>query len=150
MSITKATPLQSAGLLQLAIVSALLAFASSRVDAADDLVVSPTYLPDLVNASLDLLIDGERGIWHLVNEGAATWAQLARDVARLAGLDESLVRARPSTELGFLAPRPRNSALASERGWLMPPLDRALARCVGALTADSRATRDATASASSA
>jgi dTDP-4-dehydrorhamnose reductase len=32
------------------------------VDAADDLVVSPTYVPHLVHATLDLLIDGERGL----------------------------------------------------------------------------------------
>ena len=30
--------------------------------AAEDAVISPTYVPDLVNASLDLLIDGERGL----------------------------------------------------------------------------------------
>ena len=124
--------------------------AGEMVDAADDLTVSPTYLPDLVNAALDLLIDGERGIWHLANEGATTWAQLARDVARLAGLDESLVRGRPSSELGFLARRPLNSALASERGWVMPTLEGSLARCVNALIAAGRASRDETASTSSA
>ena len=31
-------------------------------------MVSPTYVPDLVHASLDLLIDGEHGLWHLANE----------------------------------------------------------------------------------
>ena len=34
---------------------------------ADDQIVLPTYLPDLVQASLDLLIDGETGVWHLTN-----------------------------------------------------------------------------------
>lgn len=29
--------------------------------AADDLVISPTYVPDLVNTALDLLLDGGRG-----------------------------------------------------------------------------------------
>src|SRR4051794_13949614 len=38
--------------------------------AAEDSVVAPTYVPDLVHASLDLLIDGERGIWHLANATA--------------------------------------------------------------------------------
>ncbi len=36
--------------------------------AAQDIIVSPTYVPDLVNASLDLLIDGETGLWHLANK----------------------------------------------------------------------------------
>lgn len=112
--------------------------AGETVDAADDLVVSPTYVPDLANAALDLLIDGERGVWHLVNGGSTTWAQLARDVARLAGLDESRVRPRAASELGLLARRPRNSALASERGWIMPSLDHALGRCVGALAGPRR------------
>jgi dTDP-4-dehydrorhamnose reductase len=97
------------------------------VDAADDLVVSPTYVPDLVHATLDLLIDGERGIWHLTNAGAVSWAELARAAARAAELDESLVRGRPHAELGLAARRPRNAALASERGWIMPPLEAALA-----------------------
>src|SRR3712207_8890966 len=45
--------------------------------AANDTVVSPTYVPDLVNACLDLLIDEESGVWHLANSGALTWAELA-------------------------------------------------------------------------
>ena len=38
--------------------------------AAADIVVSPTYVPDLVHATLDLLLDGETGLWHLANDGA--------------------------------------------------------------------------------
>jgi dTDP-4-dehydrorhamnose reductase len=109
------------------------------LDAADDLVVSPTYLPDLANAALDLLIDGERGVWHLANAGAVSWAELARRVARAAGHDpalvDALVRARPARELPFVAPRPRWSALGSERGTLLPSLDDALARFAAALPA---------------
>jgi dTDP-4-dehydrorhamnose reductase len=99
-----------------------------RFVAADDLIVSPTYVPDLVNASLDLLIDGERGIWHLANEGALSWAELARLAARRAGLDENLIEARPAASLEFVAPRAPYGALASERGQLLPPLEDALAR----------------------
>jgi dTDP-4-dehydrorhamnose reductase len=47
--------------------------------------------------------------------------------ARGAELDESLIRARPHTELGLTARRPRYAALSSERGYLMPPLQVALA-----------------------
>ena len=96
------------------------------VDAADDLVVSPTYVPHLVHATLDLLIDGERGIWHLANRGATTWAELARIAARGADLDDSLIRARSHTELGLSARRPRYAALGSERGSPMPSLDSAI------------------------
>lgn len=96
--------------------------------AADDALVSPTYVPDLVGASLDLLIDGERGLWHLSNAGAITWAELARLAARRAGLDPQLVEARPTVFLQLAAPRPLYSVLASERGQLLPTLEDALER----------------------
>ncbi|HEV2911750.1 MAG TPA: family 1 glycosylhydrolase [Pyrinomonadaceae bacterium] len=98
--------------------------------AAEDATISPTYVPDLVNASLDLLIDGERGIWHLANDGAITWAELARMVAGRAGLDASLVDARPTLSLGLKsAPRPLYSVLGSNRGHhLLRPLEDAVGR----------------------
>ncbi|HEY0406716.1 MAG TPA: sugar nucleotide-binding protein, partial [Pyrinomonadaceae bacterium] len=96
--------------------------------AASDAVVSPTYVPDLVNASLDLLIDDERGLWHLSNNGALTWAELARRVATLAGLNPQNVLARPTAQLHYAAPRPLYSVLGSERGRLLPTLEDAIAR----------------------
>ncbi|HEY9805073.1 MAG TPA: NAD(P)-dependent oxidoreductase, partial [Candidatus Obscuribacterales bacterium] len=96
--------------------------------AAEDAVVSPTYVPDLVNGTLDLLIDGECGIWHLANSGAIGWAELAQMVANLAGLDTAAIEARPTKDLGWLAPRPAYSALSSERGILLPSLDDAIDR----------------------
>ncbi|MBD1848692.1 family 1 glycosylhydrolase [Leptolyngbya sp. FACHB-711] len=96
--------------------------------AASDAIVSPTYVPDLVNVTLDLLIDGESGLWHLANEGAIAWADLAREAARLAGLDHTRIDARPAKELNWVAPRPVYSALTSERGVLLPDLEQAIGR----------------------
>jgi len=96
--------------------------------AASDLTVSPTYVPDLVHACLDLAIDGEAGIWHLANAGSVTWAELALTAAQAAGVDTSRLEAVPGAELGFTAERPRQVALTSERGVLLPALDNALAR----------------------
>lgn len=96
--------------------------------AADDAIVSPTYVPDLVHAVLDLLLDGEHGVWHLANDGAVSWADLVRRAAALAGLDAALVQGRPIDALALPARRPRWSVLGSERGALMPSLDDALAR----------------------
>lgn len=96
--------------------------------AAADAVFSPSYAPTLVDASLDLLIDDEAGLWHLACAGEASWAELARRAARGAGLDESLVRPLPLAELALPAPRPPYSALTSARGRLMPTLDEALDR----------------------
>ena len=96
--------------------------------AADDVVVSPTYVPDLAHASLDLLQDGERGIWHLANRGAVTWAELARRSAALVSADASRLIAASCEELRWTAARPRFSALGTHRGFALPELDDALAR----------------------
>ena len=95
--------------------------------AAEDAIVSPTYVPDLVHATLDLLIDGEHGLWHLANRGALSWADLAERSASLAGLSAARLIRCPSRALG-LAPRPLYSALGSERAHLLPPLEASLER----------------------
>lgn len=94
--------------------------------AADDTVISPTYVPDLVNATLDLLIDGECGIWHLANPEAIKWADFAKRVAQMAGMDASKVEVCSSAGLGLIAPRPTYSVLSSERGMLLPELEKSL------------------------
>jgi dTDP-4-dehydrorhamnose reductase len=96
--------------------------------AAEDLVVSPTYVPDLVNAVLDLLIDGEAGLRHLANPAAVSWADFARMVARAIDLDPGLVQGRPSASFGWAATRPNYAALGTERGLVMPPLEEAIGR----------------------
>jgi dTDP-4-dehydrorhamnose reductase len=96
--------------------------------AAYDVVISPTYVPDLVNVSLDLLIDRAAGIWHASNGEPLTWAELARRAAELAGVSTDTLEKCRSAELGLAANRPRYSALASARCRLMPPLEDALAR----------------------
>jgi dTDP-4-dehydrorhamnose reductase len=102
--------------------------------ASDAQVISPTYVPDLVDTSLDLLIDGESGIWHLANDGALTWAALARQVARRAGLDPTRVVVEPAVlQRELVAQRPRYSVLRSCRSTLLPSLDSALARCLNEL-----------------
>jgi dTDP-4-dehydrorhamnose reductase len=94
--------------------------------AAHDQRVSPTYVPDLVHASLDLLIDGADGVWHIANRGDTSWAELAAWAVSAAGLDRHLVIPVPGASLGHTAPRPRNVPLASERGAVMPTLEHAI------------------------
>ncbi|MEH2039168.1 family 1 glycosylhydrolase [Nostoc sp.] len=96
--------------------------------AAEDAIVSPTYVPDLVHTSLDLLIDGENGLWHLANKSAVAWSDLARLAAKKAGVSVSNLIALPTQELGWIAPRPAYSVLGSNRGELMPHLDNAISR----------------------
>ena len=103
--------------------------AGQTVTAADDVRVSPTYLPDLVNVSLDLLIDRECGLWHLANVGDVSWLEFAQRACSMAGIDaERLVGC--SGLKGTRAARPAYGVLASERGALMPTLDDALGRFV--------------------
>ena len=95
-------------------------------EAAEDTTVSPTYVPDLVHASLDLLIDGETGLWHLANAGAVTWLAFARMAAERTGRAVDLVQGVSSDRVSASAARPSCSALASSRGQLLRSLDRAL------------------------
>ncbi len=53
-------------------------------------VVSPTYVPALADTLLDLLVDGEDGVWHLANEGAVSWTSLAQRIVSKIGGDTSL------------------------------------------------------------
>lgn len=99
-----------------------------EVRIVESLTLSPTYLPDLVDASLDLLIDGERGIWHLANGGALSCFDFVEQGAVRFSLDRSLIVPISAEEMGWKAPRPNYSALTSERGQLMPAVDRALDR----------------------
>ena len=104
--------------------------------AINDLTVSPTYVPDLVNATLDLLIDGEAGVWHLVNRGAITWSHFAHQVADRARVDSGRLVTASWRSLGLAARRPSNSALSSERGVLLPSLDDALDRYLNTLSSN--------------
>lgn len=115
--------------------------AGADVFAVDGVLVSPTYLPDLVYHALDLLIDGESGIWHLANRGSTTWFEFAGEIAAAWGGNRDLVQAVSPAEAGWIAPRPVNSALASERCDLMPGLDYAVDRFVDALRNTSHAAR---------
>lgn len=101
-----------------------------QVCAAEDVVISPTYVPDLVHSCLDLLIDGERGCWHLAQSCALSWAELARQAAELAGYRTARVVGAPQASLGWAAARPTYSALGSARGALLPGFEDALARYV--------------------
>ncbi|MBC7437772.1 MAG: sugar nucleotide-binding protein, partial [Bdellovibrionales bacterium] len=81
-----------------------------------------------VHVALDLLIDGENGIWHLANQGSASWSQLACMAAEAARLDTRLVLPAPGAALGQRAKRPSFSALGSARGQIMPTLESGLER----------------------
>ncbi len=96
----------------------------------DDAVRSPTYVPDLVHACLDLLIDGEHGIWHLAHPEALTWSELLRQVAAVAGIDASGIVVGSQAEGDPVGRPPAYRVLGSERGVLLPPLEHAVRQYV--------------------
>ena len=76
-------------------------------------LVSPTYLPHLLDAALDLLVDGESGVWHLAPVTACSPLELARAAAERLGMP-FMAQSSRSTALeagGSMA------ALSSDRGW---------------------------------
>ena len=96
--------------------------------AANDITVSPTYVPDLVHTCLDLIIDRESGVWHLTNGHPVTWLEFAGKAADQAGIDCSRLESQPAAECHYVAARPHYSALHSNRALLLPSLDNALGR----------------------
>lgn len=105
--------------------------------AIDDVIVTPTYVPDLADETLNLLIDGVSGIIHLTNKDEVTWAQLAHRAAtafkRLRPIDDRLIKKVSLRDLSLRARRPKYSALRSERHEGLPPLDMALSRYIDEL-----------------
>ena len=95
--------------------------AGATVEVPDNVVVSPTYVPDLAHATLDLLLDGEAGVWHVANRGATSWFGLARSIAEELALDRGRVIQQPAAH-GVC------TALSSERGLLLPSLESAIGR----------------------
>lgn len=90
-----------------------------------DSVVSPTYVPDLVNACLDLLQQRVAGLRHIANSGSISWHDLALAVVARAGLP---ARIEPIHE-PLPAARPRYTVLATQYAPALPPLSDALDRC---------------------
>src|SRR5581483_7790218 len=94
--------------------------------APTDWTISPTYVPDLVHASLDLLIDGADGIWHLANDGALTWFEFACKAAVASGRSTDRIQPVDTSRVWSPAIRPRCTPLASDRARIMRPLESAL------------------------
>lgn len=97
--------------------------AGRHVEASDELHVSPTYVPDLAHATIDLLIDRVNGIWHLANQGVVSWYEFAERAARQAGVNASTLIRTHGGESGV-------TALSSERGLILPSCTNAIERYV--------------------
>ena len=100
--------------------------AGERFGASAEHVVSPTYVPHLCDAVLDLLIDGATGLWHLAGDTPMSWYDFARRLAECCELDGGLIERVSPEMLGWVAERPLYAALGTSRGRRMPRLDVAI------------------------
>jgi dTDP-4-dehydrorhamnose reductase len=106
-------------------------FAAGRtVSAAVDRTVSPSYVPDVVTATL-ALSEGKalHGTYHCVASGQTTWFELAKEIASMMGGME-LVTPVCARDLPCRAARPQYCALSNEKlrrhGIAMPTWQAAL------------------------
>lgn len=79
----------------------------------DDQRGSPTFTADLAAAIVTLALDRRPGVYHVTNQGEATWYEFVRAVLEGAGRDPSRVEAIATADLDppRPAPRPANSVL---------------------------------------
>ncbi len=91
-------------------------------------VFSPTYLPDLIYTSLDLLEKKEQGIWHISNGEGVTPKEFALMISNHYQPDynPTFIEVDKSDK----APRPDYSVIVSERGIRLPSLNDAVDRFV--------------------
>jgi dTDP-4-dehydrorhamnose reductase len=101
-----------------------------EVFALKDTFVSPTYVPDLVNETLSLLIDQEKGIIHIANAGEVSWEQFAIKAALTSrmNLRTDLIKGVSEDQIRLKAKRPKRSVLVSERQQRLSSLDNAIER----------------------
>jgi dTDP-4-dehydrorhamnose reductase len=89
---------------------------------ASDIIMSPAFIPDIVNNVLDLLIDGESGIWHLSSQDEVSYYEFARIALDIAGFEPDIITSIPYSRLKLSAARPSYSVLKSSCGITLPSL----------------------------
>lgn len=96
-------------------VKTVLRLAEGNVDPAfvDDQIGKPTIVSDLVPLLRRFALERRPGLFHVTNDGALSWFDLARSVFRLAGHDPERVTRITTAELDPPRPaaRPANSVL---------------------------------------
>jgi dTDP-4-dehydrorhamnose reductase len=97
-----------------------------------DRIVSPSYSKDVASATRHLVTsEAPAGVYHCVNDGHASWHDVAAEAARILGVSPHLV---PITvdQMSLRVPRPRYCALSTKKlaaaGFAMPTWQDALRR----------------------
>ncbi len=98
-----------------------------------DIIISPTYIPDLVNQVLDLLIDNESGIWHLSGPDEMSHFNFIQLALNLANKNNNHLIALPFEKLNYNAERPSYSVLKSSQGIQLPAIQTSLIHYINEL-----------------
>jgi len=114
--------------------------AGQPVRAFSDRTVSPSFVDDVVAATMALLDRRpSSGVYHCVNDGHSTWLGVAKEIARLTGQPPDRIEAVRMADAGLKASRPLFAALdpgkLAASALPMPTWQDALARYVRARAA---------------
>ncbi len=105
--------------------------ADGRVRVVTDEIGNPTCAADAASAIGRLIITGQFGVYHLVNSGACSRWAFAREILRLAGLDDVLIQPIRLSDFQRPSRPPRFGALknvaAAGLGITLRPWQEALA-----------------------
>ena len=81
----------------------------------DDQIMSPTATADVARVVLRILVEAcAPGLYHVVNDGAASWFDFAREIIIRAGIDATVTPCT-SEEYSTRAARPRYSVLDNSK-----------------------------------
>jgi dTDP-4-dehydrorhamnose reductase len=89
--------------------------AGTTFDVPSDQLVTPTYAPSLARAVVTLTERRRTGIYHVAGPQVMGRVEFARLVADAFHLNASLLRPRPTAELGLAAARPERAGLRTEK-----------------------------------
>lgn len=109
-----------------------------RTPVFADRVVTPSYVDDVRDATLDLLArEAPSGLYHCVNRGQGTWADVGRHIAQWLDADQELLALTSVHDVKLRAQRPVYCALSNAKleaaiGRPMPTWQNAIERYLAA------------------
>lgn len=84
------------------------------LSVVNDQHCTPTWVRELASAIIFLSRTDNFGIFHIVNEGATTWFEMAKEIFKIANIDCE-VNPITTEQYGALAPRPAYSVLNTDK-----------------------------------
>lgn len=103
------------------------------VNATNNRFGSPTYIPDLIEETKKLLINGEQGIVHIVNKGAVSYFEVAERIKIITNSASSVTGVSAKDIDPSNIKRGSMEALTSNRGIILRPYEEALADYISVL-----------------